>query len=416
MEEASILIILGFALTAFISLWALLQLWRFPGSRTRSLAMGVLALIIMMAALFLMSYGQSDGWGMMAVAVVPQVLAIWASGLMFHLVLFFRNMKSRPVRPFSVGLIYSPAILLTGATAAAAAVTPSVFAPGYESNFFHVHFGPLGYVFAVVGTIYQTGALIVLGTVIRAGAGKLKKELLVIFFLISLAYLDAILASRPLPGISYSWMSLFFQSLVGVALAYIVMKKSLLIVPHTEVRVVKGPVTFLRPGGTYLFLREKERARELFALYLKSGKEGLWITRRPPREARELYGLVKTPFIWLTSVCVEGENCIDPSEFGQLSSAVTIFIKKARECVMLIEGLEYLTTKVGFPTVLKFIQYLNDRMMSTGGILMVGTTPQAFGAHDLALLKSEAAQVFEEDGWPGAAKRPKAASGGAEAA
>jgi hypothetical protein len=315
-----------------------------------------------------------------------------------------------------VALIYLPAILLTGASAAAAQVTPSVFAPEYGSNFFQVHFGPLGYLFAVVGAIYQTGALIVLGTVIRSGAGKLKKELLVTFFLIALAYLDAILASRPPPGISYSWMSLFLQSLVGVALAYIVMKKSPLIVPHTEDRVLEGQVTILGPGGTYLFLREKERARELFALYLKSGKEGLWITRRPPREARELYGLVKTPFIWLTSVSVEGENCIDPSEFGQLSSAVTLFVRKARECVMLIEGLEYLTTKVGFPTVLKFIQYLNDRMMSTGGILMVGTTPQAFEAHDLALLKSEAAQVFEEEGWGGAAIRPKTPSRGAEAA
>ena len=416
MDEASILIILGFALTAFISLWALLQLWRFPASRTRNLALGILALIVLTAVLFLMSYGQSDGWGMMAVAVLPQVLAIWASGLMFHLVLFFRNMKSRPVRPFSVGLIYLPAIMLTGAIAAAAAVMPSVFAPGYETNFFHVHFGPLGYLFAVVGTIYQTGALIALGLVIRSGGRKLRRELGLTFFLIALAYLDAFLASSPLPGISYSWVSLFFQSLVGVALAYIVMRKSPLIVPDAEERVVKEQVTLLGPGATYLFLREKERARELFALYLKSGKEGLWITRRPPREARELYGLVKTPFIWLTSVAVDGENCIDPSEFGQLTSAVTLFIKKARECVMLIEGLEYITTKVGFPTVLKFIQYLNDRMMSTGGILMVGTTPQAFDEHSLALLKSEAAQVFEEKGWRDGSAEPQAASRGAEAA
>jgi len=38
--------------------------------------------------------------------------------------------------------------------------------------------------------------------------------------------------------------------------------------------------------------------------------------------------------------------------------------------------------------------------MSTGGILMLGFNPSAFESRDLALLKSEAAEVFAEAALP----------------
>jgi hypothetical protein len=176
-------------------------------------------------------------------------------------------------------------------------------------------------------------------------------------------------------------------------------KRSPRVVAQREERALDSPIDLLRPGATYIFLREKEQARELFALYLKSGRHGLWITRRPPGEARKLYGLEKTPFIWLTSITVTGENCVDPGEFGQLTTAISNFTREARDYLILVEGVEYIVTKTGFQTVLKLVQYLNDRVMSTGGILMIGLNPAAFNVHELAMLKSEAAGVFEEAGF-----------------
>jgi hypothetical protein len=176
--------------------------------------------------------------------------------------------------------------------------------------------------------------------------------------------------------------------------------------------VVDAPVWLLRPGGTFLFLREKRQARELFVLYLKSGRPGLWITRRPPREARELYGLDRTPFIWLTSSVVPEENCVDPGEFGRLSTIISGFTREAKDYLILIEGVEYIISKTGFQTLLKLVQYLNDRVMSTGGMLLLGMNPQAISEGELALLKSEAAGVFEDaDDRPPARGRAGAARG-----
>jgi hypothetical protein len=409
------LIVTGMVLTGAISLWALIKLVRYPGSRTRTLAMEILALIILTAFVFFSSFWWSVGAIAMVSAILPGVLAIWASAVTFNMVLVFRSTSWLKDDTFLAGLIYVPAVILSCATAAAAYV-PGVLTPVTKGDLFFVEFGSLGLGFAAVGTIYQTGTLIVLGLVIRSGRSKQRRELIITFFLIALAYINAMVLMYPTPRESSLGTTLFFESIVGVALAYIVMKRSPLIMPSPEKPIMDKPVELLRPGGTYLFFREKARARELFALYMKSGKEGLWITRRPPREARELYGLVKTPFIWLTGAVVEGENCIDPAEFGPLSSAIGSFIEKANDYLILIEGLEYITTKTGFSTVLKFVQYLNDRMMSTGGILMIGLSPSTFASRDLAMLMSEAAGVFEEEEVSGAAQNKGSPSPDAGAA
>jgi len=103
---------------------------------------------------------------------------------------------------------------------------------------------------------------------------------------------------------------------------------------------------------------------------------------------------------------VPGENCIDPGELGPLSTAIGGFTREARDYLVLIEGLEYMLAKTGFQTVLKLVQYLNDRVMGTGGILLLGLNPQAIGEKELALLKSEAAGVFEEAGDPAGRRQP----------
>ena len=337
METTSILIAAGMVLPASISLWAFARLVRYPSSRTRTIAMGILALIFVTASLFLLSFGQSASPLGMVLAVLPGVLAIWTSAATLKLVLSFRKTSWLADYNFLEGLIYVPAVILSCATAAAAFV-PGVLTPATTYDSFHVEWGALGVGFAVAGMIYQTCTLIVLGIIIRSGIYMQKRELIVAFVVIALAYLDGFAAMDLTPNVDPIWLALFFQSLVGVALAYIVMKRSPLIMPAPEKPILEKPVELLRPGGTYLFFREKARARELFALYMKSGKEGLWITRRPPHEARELYGLVKTPFIWLTGAVVEGENCIDPAEFGPLSSAIGSFIEKAKDSSRLIIG------------------------------------------------------------------------------
>jgi hypothetical protein len=267
-------------------------------------------------------------------------------------------------------------------------------------------FGYMDPVITVAGTIYILCSVIALSFMLRTVAAHIRMELMMMLAILIMgigASFGAVLFFLELSLPTY----LVVGSLLGLTLSRMVLKKSILIIPQKEDRTVDKQVHMLAPGATYIFLQDKERARELFTMYLKMGNEGLWVTRRPPQEVRDLYGLKKTPFIWLTSSPVTGENCVDPAEFGQLSGAFSGFISNAKDYIIFIEGIEYLVSKTGFPTMLKLVQYLNDRVMSTQGILMLWMNPHAFEARDLALLKSEAAEVFEEAALPAQARRAR---------
>jgi hypothetical protein len=189
-------------------------------------------------------------------------------------------------------------------------------------------------------------------------------------------------------------------SLFGLILANAAIKKSPLIIPRKEDIGEKAPekkVRLLAPGASYLYLgAERETARKTFCGLVLAGKEGLWITRKRPNEARKRYGLVKTPFIWLTGAAVEGEVCISPGDTGKLSTALVGFIGAAKEFVILFEGIEYLHSNTGFQNTLRLCHFLNDKAMGHNGIIMLSVDPAAFSPTEMAMLASEAAEVFGE--------------------
>jgi hypothetical protein len=296
-------------------------------------------------------------------------------------------------------ILYFPILILTVLLMATGLALPSEIRVNETTVPPYAEFGILSPLFMAGGILYIACTIILLIWMLKSGAGQLKKELLMILGVILLALGTAFLLILFYHDISFSAVYSIIGSLLGLILGNAALKRSTLIVPQKETRTVERPVELLRPGATYLFLGDKKnQARELFALFLKDGREGLWITRKHPCEAREMYGIVKTPFIWLTGAREDGEVCIDPRELGILSRSVMGFIGNAKDYVILIEGLEYLYSCNGFESVLRLIQFLNDRVMTTKGILMMGMSPAAFKENEVALLKSEAAQVFEEAG------------------
>jgi hypothetical protein len=57
--------------------------------------------------------------------------------------------------------------------------------------------------------------------------------------------------------------------------------------------------------------------------------------------------------------------------------------------VVLLEGLEYLVIQNGFDTVLRFIQYLNEHVVTNSVILMVPFNEESLEKKEMALLKAE---------------------------
>jgi hypothetical protein len=151
----------------------------------------------------------------------------------------------------------------------------------------------------------------------------------------------------------------------------------------------------LEMGHSYMFLIDKsERTFEIFATYVKDGYHGLCISRYFPMKIRKKYGLEKTPMLWLSHTDSE-ESHLDPSNLGVLTNILRDFFNKTERGVVLLEGLEYLIIQNGFDTVLRFIQYLNEHVVTNKVILLIPFNKESIETRELALLKSEL-EVIEE--------------------
>jgi len=146
----------------------------------------------------------------------------------------------------------------------------------------------------------------------------------------------------------------------------------------------------LVPGMCYISREKKsERAFEIFTDLVTHEMQGLCITRSRPDLVREKHGLKKTPVVWLTQNSDPGEKCIAPTDIPKLHIIIIDFLEKAANSCILLDGLEYLITHNSFPSALKLIQLLNDKVMLHKSRMIVPADPAAVGDKEWALLERD---------------------------
>ncbi|MDK2826167.1 MAG: hypothetical protein PWQ44_1347 [Methanolobus sp.] len=116
---------------------------------------------------------------------------------------------------------------------------------------------------------------------------------------------------------------------------------------------------------------EADESYQMFANMVKSGVPGLCITRQNPERIRAEYGLLKTPFIWLTKNQQSGQPYIDSSELYKLQPAIYNFIEKVDRGVVFLDGLEYLGLDNDIKSVIKAIEEVNDSVMSSNSSMVI---------------------------------------------
>ncbi len=147
--------------------------------------------------------------------------------------------------------------------------------------------------------------------------------------------------------------------------------------------------TDLSKGHSYLIIGERpDVAFATFAHFVKEGYHGLSITRYYPGKLRTRFELEKTPMLWLSHTEGEEEH-VDPSNLGILINILKEFFKQTDQGVVLIEGLEYLIIQNGFETVLRFLQYINEHVVTRGIILLIPLNADSLHPKEAALIKSE---------------------------
>ncbi len=139
------------------------------------------------------------------------------------------------------------------------------------------------------------------------------------------------------------------------------------ITPIRENAVETTQLYHLEPGGIYMV--EKQNGpdyMDIFADQVMHNIQGLYVTRQNPKRIREQYGLEKTPIIWLNaSEGATDENCIKPDNLSGLGATLSKFMSEANDGLILMDGTEYLMMRNSFDSLLKFVHFLNDKLMQS---------------------------------------------------
>ncbi|MFQ5884103.1 MAG: DUF835 domain-containing protein [Thermoplasmata archaeon] len=184
-------------------------------------------------------------------------------------------------------------------------------------------------------------------------------------------------------------------SLVGM-IAYAIRDRTFLqdlLTPVPEAHL-KTKKTYDLPGG-YSYLVEESTPNHCFEVFkdlVTHGKQGLVITRTMPKKLRGMYGLEKTPILWLTRV-VDNPETLRPYPVGKISETIQHFIGAGKNTVVLLDGVEYLITHNDFKTVLTSLQDLNEYIAQYDSILVIPADAEAMEPKQFALLRRDLRMV-----------------------
>ncbi|MFH0860545.1 MAG: DUF835 domain-containing protein [Candidatus Altiarchaeota archaeon] len=153
----------------------------------------------------------------------------------------------------------------------------------------------------------------------------------------------------------------------------------------------------LKEGHSYLVRDpDHEKSFEIFLDLISKGHYGFCISRLRPTEVRERYNLRTTPILWLTDG-ESDEKSVKPTDLKRLRLIIKDFISHNIDSVILLQRLDYLIVQNSFEDVLRFIQSLNDSIMSGRCILLVSVNPDTLKLNELSLLYQELHNVSGAD-------------------
>ena len=125
----------------------------------------------------------------------------------------------------------------------------------------------------------------------------------------------------------------------------------------------------------------------MFTRLLPEHGSGFVISRRHPDRVRIQFKNADVRVGWLAEV--PGEDHFSANAMGLLAKTVQQFIQEhGASGIVLVDGLEYVIVHNGFqPTLLAFVEHLNEFVMGTQAIVLIAFRPETLEPRELALLE-----------------------------
>ncbi len=164
-------------------------------------------------------------------------------------------------------------------------------------------------------------------------------------------------------------------------------------IPIRETSAARGsPRLRLNKGSTYLF-DDDDLAQRAFSELVAAGSPGLCLTRTYPERMRRRLGFHRTPIIWLTRE-KSHPDALGSSNISFVAGVLMSFLDKAPGGVVYCDGIEYLVASNDFDRILKCIYDVNDRISSSGSLLLLVVPSECFDERQLVLLERDAVRIF----------------------
>lgn len=149
---------------------------------------------------------------------------------------------------------------------------------------------------------------------------------------------------------------------------------------------VRGQQLIFDCGRTYFIVDQRLDKMLAIARDLVSGGSSvLCISRFHPDLVNETWSERGMESIWLSER--PGTRNVPPGQLSRLTQNAVAFTKNNPNCVILLDGIEYLSLFNDFQRLQMFIEQMNDIVMESRAILVIAVDPRLFDPRSLAKLQ-----------------------------
>ena len=122
----------------------------------------------------------------------------------------------------------------------------------------------------------------------------------------------------------------------------------------------------------------------------------LCVSRIFPDRLHVRYGLANATLWWISES--PGEGYFDPTAVSTLSNAIEGFIDAHPDgCIVVLDGVEFISMNIGFTKTLQFIEHLNEYVMPRRATMLVTIDPECFEPKEFARLDRFTGGIAEEE-------------------
>ena len=141
----------------------------------------------------------------------------------------------------------------------------------------------------------------------------------------------------------------------------------------------------LERGLSYSIKEERlDKSYEIFTDQLLHGSFGLCFSKFHPKKVRDIYGLTRTPIIWVTFK--ENENTVSPKDVDTMESIIFDFLGRAKRPVILIDCFNEIRLANGIDRTINWLQKIRKTCKEKDCILLISVNPDILDEKELAMI------------------------------